>query len=863
MYFELQLSASVFTRIIRNRLKSIPLCVDRELDDSDGTRLVVDRVVIADNTWLQREQSIELVNNVPKSNDAATQSVWIFSPTNLTTVTVPYLQVKQEVTIHLVKSADLDTNGANPTAPFKTLTIYPVFNVSLVAANQTQGGGPVSLSYSLAYVDFGLLFLVLSTAQRAEIGQVIAGVKLPPITVDFGALTGLLQRPVAAINAGIACDPSGTFVALRVDFDVYVSPIAVGRPFFEAGPTDLLAGKEWAMLIDAQLLTQDAKAKATKALGAASKVHLESGPYVSWDPSGPAIDISAGVELMGACPPFIDIDADVDIRIAFSVPTPNTLRTKYRLTGEPSDVGEEIACALTGALLWPFIGPLFLKDEDLGIGIGAYLGGLAAGPVVTFIGIIAAIETKGLSKDISKSLGSTCTKQDDENYECNDVVSLDMYLSPPFNSRLEVEAAYGVAAGLVICGTISNLRDPFMGSLEPVHVSPFGWQVLGACRGNGKNNFTIGNQAKISVYGTPPAGKCKAYILADPEAEFALVDTDNEVIITPRNKFSYIASPYPCRVRVVTNRGVRTITLAPPAAITTSESEALDTARLRAMASCFYWERRFTAIEKVRWLIDPPYGDRRSVHLWQIVVRGMQPEETMRVEGLERATVMTARPTRAGIAHMALMFAGAEAPLELSLELSGGRRAEDEAGREIEISMQQVLFEHRATLRVHGPLRAMRFEGPSRARRLVIEDAEQDMLWDVKAPLAPTLMRSTRRAESEVLGRDGLVLQSGQRIGAAPTPNLRRALERLRERLGLPDAIGSPRVGGFDETLYVRTRRGVSLFDISSAEEPREVQVFERAAWYEGVALGGPLMARHDPASDVVELYSASVRQKL
>jgi hypothetical protein len=34
MYFELQLSASVFARIVRNRLKDLPLCVDREQTDS-------------------------------------------------------------------------------------------------------------------------------------------------------------------------------------------------------------------------------------------------------------------------------------------------------------------------------------------------------------------------------------------------------------------------------------------------------------------------------------------------------------------------------------------------------------------------------------------------------------------------------------------------------------------------------------------------------------------------------------------------------------------------------------------------------------------------------------------------------------
>lgn len=861
MYFELQLSANVFTRIVRNRLKALPLCVDRELTDADGNRLVVDQVVIGETTWIQREQTIELVNGLPKPKEIATQVVWIFSPTNLFNVTVPFLQVKQEVSIHLVKSSDLDANGPNPTAPFKTLTIFPVFNVSLNAAKQTQGGGPLSLSYSLAQVDFGLLILALSEAQRAEIQQFIAGVQLPSTTVDLGPLTALLKRPVAAINAGIACDPAGSFVALRADFDVYASPIALSREFFEAGPTNLLAGKEWAMLIDANVLTQDAKAKAKSALEAAPKVKLDSGPDVSWDPGGPAINISAGVELVDACPFFvddIDMDADVDIRVSFSVPTPNTLRTHFHLHPEPSDVGEEIACALTGALLWPFIGPVFLKDEDIGEGLGAYFGGLAGGPLVTFIGIIAAIETKGLTKDIAQSLGSTCKKQDDENYECNDVLTLVMSLSPPFNSRLELETVSGVPGGLILAGTISNLRDFFMGSLEPIHVKPFTWQIVGRCRGNGQGNFSIANQAKISVFGTPPAGMCKAYILWDPEGEFSLTVDENTVTIAPHFKPSYRANPYPCRVRVITNRGVRTITLSSPVAITDAESQVLETARLRAIASCYYWEKIFTPVEKVRWIPDPPFGERQFIQFWQIVVRGMQPEDTIRVEGLEGTTLMTANPSRAGVAHMSLMFPGDRAPSELSLELRGKRDESDEAR---EMSVQQVLFEHRATLPVSGPLRAMRFEGDSRSPRLVVADADGKTTWDVTTPVAPVLLRSIARADDD--DQDDIIVHTGKRVGAAPTPNLRLALERMRDRDGRPEVVGSPRVGGIAETLYMRTERGATLFDISRPEEPREIHVYEKLAWYEGVALGWRLMAEHDSDRNVVALYAATANETL
>jgi hypothetical protein len=859
MFFELQLSSNVFTRMVRNRLKAISLCVDRELPDVDGTPLVVDQVVIGESTWIQREQRIKLVNNAPQSEDSATQLVWIFWPTNYTSFTVPFLQVKQEVLIHLVKAADLEANGPNPTPSYRTLTIYPVFNIALTAANQTQGGGPLTLSYALAYVDFGFLFLVLAAQQRSEVEQAIAAVTLPPTTVDLGPLTGLLKRPVSAINAGIVCDAAGSFVALRVDFDVYKSPVAVDPQFFGSAPADLLAGKDWAMLVDTAVLLEDATAKAKKALQAAPNVKLHSGPTTSWDPGGVAIDIHADIEAVDACPFFvddIDMDVDVDIRASFSVPAPNTYRSHFHLTGTPSDLGEEVACALTGALLWPFIGPFFLKDEDIGEGLGAYFAGLAAGPVITFFGIIAAIETKKLSKDISEDLGSTCKKLDDENYECNEILNLVMALSPTFNSRLEVEMVYGVPRGLVIGGSVSNLRDLFMGGLEPIHVCPFAWQVVGHCTGNGKSNFQVANQATIDVFGTPPAALCTARVLSDPEREFSIGVSENTVTIVPGFKPSYTAHPYPCRMRVITNRGVRTITLPPPAAIGAAESHQLEDERLSAHLSCYYWEKIFTPIEKIKWLPDPPFRRERFVQFWQIAVKGMQPHESIHIETPAGATVMTAQPSRGGVTHVSLMFRGDEAPAELSLELRGRREQEGEGGRAREIALQQVSFEHRASLPVPGPLRAMRFEGGARSRRLVVVDADREMTWDVSNPLAPTLVHAVAHADSK--GRPGVVLHSGKALGAAPTPNLLRALERLQDRLGRPEAIGNPRVRGIAETLYVRTKQGTALFDISG-EQPHQIHTYEGPGWYEDVALGGNLMAHHSLSLGVIDLYVAAL----
>jgi hypothetical protein len=82
MYIELLLSASIFSRMVRNRLRSLGIGLDLTLPGADGAPLVVDQVVIGDTTIVQREQAIDYTNNVPQVRDAATQSVWTFSPTH-------------------------------------------------------------------------------------------------------------------------------------------------------------------------------------------------------------------------------------------------------------------------------------------------------------------------------------------------------------------------------------------------------------------------------------------------------------------------------------------------------------------------------------------------------------------------------------------------------------------------------------------------------------------------------------------------------------------------------------------------------------------------------------------------------------
>ena len=853
MYFELQMSGAVFARAVRNRLRSIPLAVDLSFPDpNDATNmLVVDQVIIGDNTTIQREQKIVYTNNVPQLSDAATQSVWIFSPQNLFNITVPFVQVKQEVTVLLVRPSDLEKNGPAPSAPAQTLTISPVFNISLQAANQTQGGGPLTLSYALAYVDFGVAGLVMNDAQRAQVAQVIGGVQLNPSTIDLSALTGLLGRSVSAINAGFACDPSGTRVALRADFDVYASPIALSRDFFEAGPADILSGKDWAMLMDAQVLSQGAEQRIKDSLKNKANMRILSDPAGSWDAAETTLRITAGIKLLAVCPSFIDdinMDVRIDLGARFGVPTPNNLLVHYQLDSAPSNNDQVFGCALTGALLWPFAGVALLEQKQ--ISLTDYLGGMAFGPFVSFGQLVGVINGQRLEDDISESLGKTCHKINDSEYECTSMVNMVIQLVPTLNSRFVLDWAHGVPEGLVLSGPVANLGELARGSLGDIGLRPFKWQVLGNCTGNGKNNFRVGNEARIFV----PAPVVKARVLDDPDHGYTLANNDGEITVTPKNP----PVAYACKIRLITNLGVRTITFAAAKPLGQGEAKDLDKALLGASLTCYYWEKNFTVIEKILWRVDPAFHEieRGAVRQWQILLKELDPTSTLTVRTPDGATVATGRASRSGTLHLSLMFADKGGPPELNLEL---KRPESSA-KPVEVSVRQTLFSLRASLPVQGQIRRLEFTGALRQPHLHVTTDGQTLRWDVRNALAPQLLEATARQAVSTSEEEEPIFHKGREVGGEGTPNITKALAHLFDRLGNAHAIGIPSVFGFVETLYLRTEQGAAIYDISVPEQPQEIHALSSPGWYEDTAATQHFMARHDRARHVIDLYEVVAR---
>jgi hypothetical protein len=131
----------------------------------------------------------------------------------------------------------------------------------------------------------------------------------------------------------------------------------------------------------------------------------------------------------------------------------------------------------------------------------------------------------------------------------------------------------------------------------------------------------------------------------------------------------------------------------------------------------------------------------------------------------------------------------------------------------------------------------------------------------VRNPIAPQLLEATARHAVDVQEQgEERVLHNGGQLGGVGTPNLRRALAELFNRQGHAQAVGSPRVLGFAETLYLRTTQCAAVYDISAPDQPQEIHTLSAPGWYEDTAASLNLMARHDRARQTIDLYEVAIR---
>lgn len=786
MRIEFQLSADKLRTLLLQRLRAKKICFTGEIPFGDDS-LVLDHVEIPDTGTFSREEGHDVVIHVPGGQQ---------------TIDGTKVRFSQPVILHVVKLRTLG-DGPSPSDLPPVVTGITLFLDLTMAVTD----GVPRLRAKLAEVDARFLGVFTKDIVPTLESKLAFEVQSD---LDLSAVADLLGTAVTATNAGMVIAPDLTRVSMRIEVNGTTDEVAAWESFFDDALPDHLAGRDWSILIDGALIVPVVERRIGEGVAGAPGFRLQSGPSGAWSwADGPAVDIRFGGEAVDACTCLFwesDVDVDVRVRVSLSVPVSDTLRMDATISFSPS-AAEVGCCVLTSTLFWPVVGAVVLADE--GGDWGKFLGGLAGGPLVVFIGALLAASDHPLPDATPVS----CTKISDTQVRCEQRFALSAGLG-----RLTLDTIGGLPEGLLLAGTIYTgvpLETPQIST----KVGGFTWHLGGSC-GSG---FGAVCDAGIEIRRASACdvAVCEVRVLDDLlgvyEASFGEPQGEPGpvvavVAIRPKPTDAFLADPYPCRVLIQTTGGARIITIPDPQPITIEQQHALELAAIQRKADCKRLVDPFWAATgrlKPEWIPDPP-PESVSEHLWQVLAMGMHPGDQLVATDHADHALATATAGARGAAQVSVLTApltGGAGELGLTrVPQRGARLAPDDRRR---LMIKQVLLVRRATFPSAGQATSI---GAGHLRGVPVVfavDGDGLRVYDVGRLPAPYLAQSLRARglRGALLWRDGLVLWGEAGLAVLAAGQSRVGLGNLHAVGPVRDLV---RIG---DHLAVLTDDGVSVLD--------------------------------------------------
>jgi hypothetical protein len=793
---ELQIPATELSVMIRNRIRSMVFCITDPVAAGAET-FYVDRVVA--NDTMSVEEHVEERK----------------------------LRARQEVTVFLATLQAIQAAGVNPpeTTP---LNITLVIEVSV-----SVGGGGVTLDATLVDVEPNI----------PEVQQLLGSMGYSASQqLDLSALGSVLQTPVTITNAGIrtnGANQDGTVVSLRFELNGSPDSAAEFDAYFSGTLPDRRGGADWAMLVDAQLIVVRAVAMINAWLAAnANAISVTSDPTGAWDAASGSVKVWFSGEAIDAClciVDMIDVDFDAEVTIALSGEPGNLVMTITFIVDQSEFEGA--CCVFTATTAWPVVGILLLHDEEgAGEQVGHYILGLLGGAVGVSVQVLAGwvplddVEFGGPG-------GSECVE-----------------LPGGEASVCKMPVTFS-AAGMTLSLT-SVAADPvgplFRGSATPVpalgvptlHLTAVGfeWRIgPGSCN----KGFPTINYASIIVgaVGVGPVEICKVEVLDDPLGEYPIEIVDigpqyngvAEIRVQPKRSPAFLANPYPCKLMLFTNLGVRFLVLQPAAEITEQEKLSLAIQVAGMKAACKQWDDGFWGKGKLHleWVGDPP-PEQPVEHLWHVVVEGLTAEEEVEAVGSDDSVIVWARAASSGAAHLTTLIAPQRGRPDIGLARRGPDLERTEARR---VKVYKVRLAKRAQVRSASSLAAGRLDGRP---AVVVTSGSGARVYDVGGA-RPALFRQLPgvglrgavlwRGEALTFGDNGLGARSAGtavldlvRHGGHFYAAVKGGIDVLRasdlRRVGHQALEGVTRLGMAGRILAAATAREVHTFDLTRGDSP-------------------------------------------
>jgi hypothetical protein len=528
------------------------------------------------------------------------------------------------------------------------------------------------------------------------------GNRIPTVCVDLpidGVLAQVLPGGLPLINSHLTLGSRDELVVIRMEFWQPSWGTETGDParvfsywtrFYAGIVSDhLLPAEHWSVFVDQHVIVHQVQTLIRESFVGSTKTRLHSGPSGTWINNGGIgrVSVSFNADSIDACRCFtkeIDVNADITLDVDTTVKVPNTLHQDVWVDVSP-DFWDATCCIATAALFWPIVGAEQFTKQN--VNQGEYLAGFL--PFVAFIGALAQVLDAS-----SKPDPPTGFSKDDEDGEhlFRDQI-IDLGTNPTFGTMtlttaraVDDEQITGIR-GLLTAGTLAIAARRYP-TLADIGVSEMSWG------GGGRCSRVLSARALFHLEATLPGEQvflelCGFDIIDDPTNSFRNAvtyerDSGNRHwlnIVVPIWNFSkdYWNAPYPCRIVVRTNGGIRIVSVAPPPVLSAEEAERLGReVQFRFVNECYL--PKYRIFEELEWPINPVL-ETPGIYLWQIVVRGLPAGESLGIAGTRNVALGTAMVTagREALVSLIAPHTGSGAPLTFR-RMGVGRQVQTLAG---------------------------------------------------------------------------------------------------------------------------------------------------------------------------------------
>ena len=293
----------------------------------------------------------------------------------------------------------------------------------------------------------------------------------------------------------------------------------------------------------------------------------------------------------------------------------------------------------------------------------------------------------------------------------------------------------------------------------------------------------------------------------------------------PQLTDEYLADPYPCKIRIISNGGVRIISLPPAEEITEDEKTIIQNQFIAAKMQCFKEIMLPYKIMKFKWLPDPP-PIKYLAQIWQIVVSEMAGNEVVEILDAKESVLASAIANNRKVAQLSTFFEGEAVINDLAVKIgmktvksamSSPKRKQKRVKRHV--SIKQIQLALKSSISPTGSFEGLAVIREGRQTLLKYNTNIGEFIWDISVPEFPSLLGTIAYEKKEktiYVRQDKKLVLSGTDLKVI---NNREKVITTLTKSGIKKAAVQK------NRLYSMSSQEIRIFNLDNPDSPKSLQL--------------------------------------